>query len=886
MGGYLGYCFDGPLDDVRVYNTALTEAEILQLMIIPKSSEPSPADGETGVCRNVVLSWDAAPGALERDVYFGTAFDDVNDATPTVDPYKVFKVRQTETSYEVSDLGIGTTYYWRIDEVNAAPIKGDIWQFTTVPYAYQLSGDKITATASSSYSAGEGPENTINGSGMVDDLHSYDIPTDMWLSGDESPGGAWIQYEFDKVYKLIEMWVWNYNGLRESKFGFKDVTIEYSTDGSNWTPLAGVPQFAQAPEDLDYAHNTTVNFSVVAKYVRITAVSNWQRRVNDPDNYGLSEVRFYYIPMVAREESPESGTAINSLDVLLSWRGGREAAVHNVYISTNEQAVIGETIDPCTITTADGCRASYGPLSLDLGQTYYWKVNEVNMAEEPNTWEGDVWNFTIPGYFVVDDMEDYNDRTAIITVWRDGYTGTPVGNSGANVTVSTESDNLDPRLTGDGPPWPVRDSEAMQFAYDNDGSIFLHVPGWLPYPYSADANYYSEAKAGVANLPIGRTNWTEGGVRALALWFYGDTDNDIEPMWVKLTDQGGSSGKVTYGDYGEDPNDVNDPSWHEWNIGMSGFGVDLTNVNDISIGFGDENNRTIPGGEGVVFFDDIRLYPTKCLLSLRSPDFARVDYVEDCVVDYKEVEVMAENWLVELVAPGTGNLVGHWKLDGNANDSSAQNNHGTINGDPQWVAGKKGSDALDFDGTDDYVGCGNDPSLQITGTEITVVAWVIKGPISSGWHIIAGKSTDENWADGYGLFWYQNEVGFYVGSWGPGGPVKQSFPTDGQWHHVAGTYDGSNVKIWVDGVEGTTPVSYTGSVNGSGGSFEIGRMGGWPAYCFSGTLDDVRVYNAVLTESDIQGLVGLRPDTNEDLKVNFKDFAELAAWFLEDQLIQ
>jgi len=116
-------------------------------------------------------------------------------------------------------------------------------------------------------------------------------------------------------------------------------------------------------------------------------------------------------------------------------------------------------------------------------------------------------------------------------------------------------------------------------------------------------------------------------------------------MWVKLTDQVGGSGKVTYGDYGEDPNDLKDPSWQEWNIALSDFGVDLTQVKDISIGFGDESNRTTPGGSGVVFFDDIRLYTPRCILSKRSYDFARVDYVEDCVVDYKELDMMAENWL-------------------------------------------------------------------------------------------------------------------------------------------------------------------------------------------------------------------------------------------------
>ncbi len=70
------------------------------------------------------------------------------------------------------------------------------------------------------------------------------------------------------------------------------------------------------------------------------------------------------------------------------------------------------------------------------------------------------------------------------------------------------------------------------------------------------------------------------------------------------------------------------------------------------------------------------------------------------------------------LAAGIANadLVGYWKFDegsGNtAYDLSNYTNDGTINGDPKWVAGKIGA-ALEFDGSDDYVDCGNDPSLNI-----------------------------------------------------------------------------------------------------------------------------------------------------------------------------
>lgn len=97
----------------------------------------------------------------------------------------------------------------------------------------------------------------------------------MWRSSDE-PDGAWIEYEFDKAYKLDQMWVWNYNGAGLNvAYGLKNVTIEHSADGINYTALGGTHEFLIAPGADDYAHNTTVDFGgAVAKYVKITANSN------------------------------------------------------------------------------------------------------------------------------------------------------------------------------------------------------------------------------------------------------------------------------------------------------------------------------------------------------------------------------------------------------------------------------------------------------------------------------------------------------------------------------------------------------------------------------------------------------------------------------------
>ncbi|MHC4508833.1 MAG: discoidin domain-containing protein, partial [Planctomycetota bacterium] len=343
---------------------------------------PDPANEATDVPRDVILGWEPGQTAQTHDVYFGTVFNDVNEASRT-DPRNVL-ARQGQTAIAHDPDGLldfGQTYYWRVDEVEADGTtvhRGDIWSFTAEPVGYPIDGTHITATASSMSEASFGPEKTIDGSGLDENgLHSLE-PTDMWLSGNE-PLGAWIQYELDKAYKLREMWVWNSNQIFESLFGFgmRDVTVEYSTDGAEWAALAGVPEFAQAPGTNDYAHDTTVDFGgVLAQYVRLTATSGWGGVL---PQYGLSEVRFFSIPVSAREPSPESGATDVDVDATLSWRAGREAATHDVSLSTDEQAVIDGTAP--VVTVAD---ASYSS-ALDLGSTYYWRIDEVNEAETPTT---------------------------------------------------------------------------------------------------------------------------------------------------------------------------------------------------------------------------------------------------------------------------------------------------------------------------------------------------------------------------------------------------------------------------------------------------------------------------------------------------------------------
>ncbi len=455
--------------------------------VLGQAVEPTPAVDQTDVPRDVGLSWTAGEFAKTHDVYVGLSFADVNTASRTNPAGVLASQGQSESRYAPAGLQFGQTYYWRVDEVNAPPsatiVKGEIWSFTVEPLGYPIL--KATATAASAQ-AGMGPENTVNGSGLdQSDQHSTE-PRQMWVSAGVQPN--WIQYQLDKAYKLSELWVWNSNQIIESFIGFgaKNVKIECSVDGSTWTELQNVPEFAQGMGVPTYAHNTTINLGgVLAQYVKLTITSTW----GGLPQGGLAEVRFFYLPVQAREPQPAAGATGVDLDATLNWRPGREAASHQVYFSADKDAVTNGTAPAVAATDH-----SYTPTSLQFGATYYWKVDEIGAAATPGTQPGDVWSFTAREYAVVEDFESYTDKAGseIFAAWIDGFTN---GTNGSTVGYMTAGNGTfgETTIVHGG-------KQAMPMEYNNVKSPF-----------------YSEAERTFAPVQ----DWTGNGADTLVLWFRG-----------------------------------------------------------------------------------------------------------------------------------------------------------------------------------------------------------------------------------------------------------------------------------------------------------------------------------------------------------------------------
>lgn len=209
-----------------------------------------------------------------------------------------------------------------------------------------------------------------------------------------------------------------------------------------------------------------------------------------------------------------------------------------------------------------------------------------------------------------------------------------------------------------------------------------------------------------------------------------------------------------------------------------------------------------------------------------------------------------------VASAGDPNLVGHWKLDGNATDSAGVN-HGTLAGNPAWANDSQRGWCLDLDGVDDYVDVGGDPSLTFT-ERITVACWIKVRAFDRNWNAIITKGDD--WV--LARTRDDDRIAFLcLGLNGGGWPeVYSGDVNDGDWHHVAGTYDGSKLYIYQDGLC-VDSKSLQGSINRLWSRVLIGENGQSANRFWNGLIDDVRLYNRSLSADEIGILAEATPVT-------------------------
>ena len=475
-------------------------------------SIPKPADGDMLEDTWVNLSWKPGGRAVSHDVYIGDNFDDVNDGAEST-----FQGNQNLAFIVVGFPGFaypdglvpGTTYYWRIDEVNDtepnSPWKGDVWSFSIPPKTAYF-------------------PDPANG--------AESVAVDVELSW--TPG-----------------------------FGSKLHTVYFGDNFDDVNNAAGgLPQGS--------ATYTTGLLTMARTYY-------WRVDEFDVVETYKGDVWSFTTEGAVSNPNPANGAMDIMQSPILTWSHGVFADTHQVYFGTDAEAVKNaDTSSPEYKGTGNLGSERYDARDLEWDTTYYWRIDEANNVNADSPWTGPLWSFTTANFLIIDDFESYNDldpaepdSNRIFNAWIDGFDNPAVNGS---VVGYANPPFAEQTIVHGG-------LQSMPMSYDN-----------------------AVGKSEATSVLTSNRDWTVKGVNTLTIWFRGSSGNAAETMYVVLN-----------GSAGVDNDNFDAPqasTWTEWNIDLTRFadqGVNLANINTITLGLGNRNNP-VAGGTGMVFFDDIRLY--------------------------------------------------------------------------------------------------------------------------------------------------------------------------------------------------------------------------------------------------------------------------------------
>ena len=486
-------------DDFIVYGPAGRKS-------LPVASGPTPKNNALIEATWATMSWRPGDFALSHDLYIGTDFDGVNSGAEGT------FVGNTSSELQIvgfpgfpipEGLQPGTTYYWRVDEVNEAdpnsPWKGDVWSFSIVPEtAYN--------------------PDPADGAEFVDPNAIF-----TWTPG----YGA----------KLHSVYLGdNYDDVNNAVDGMPSGAPSYDPD-------------TLEPEKVLY----------------------WRVDEFDGIETHKGDIWSFTTPGAVGNPRPANGAVDVQMIETLSWTPAETAASHELYFGTDADAVKkATTASPEYVGPRALGAENHDPGALAWNSSYAWRVDEVYPS---GTVKGLVWTFTAADFIGVDDFESYNDvdppdeaSNRVFDKWVDGFGTTTNGALVGN----------------DFPPYAEQSivhggAQSLVYRYDNNLKT-SEATLTLVYP----------------------RDWTEQGVARLSLWFRGNRGNAADRMSVAL-----NGTAVVYHD---DPAATQITGWNEWMIDLTQFpGVDLTNINTITIGFGTKGSPAADGGTGTMYFDDIRL---------------------------------------------------------------------------------------------------------------------------------------------------------------------------------------------------------------------------------------------------------------------------------------
>jgi hypothetical protein len=495
-----------------------------------KAHNPKPANGVEFVGTEVELSWTAGLGAVMHTVYFGTSFDDVNEAASGA--------VATDPMYSPGSLEFDTTYFWRVDEFDGLVTRrGDVWSFTTKP-SIAVSDPNLVCWWKLDEGAGE---NVLDWSG-----HGHDATFDgqvEWAGGYDGSALRFVSEGDSVVCSLDDTTDWpagtvtlwakadrvgqdQYSSVFSSYYP-NTAGFQLDVDGGNpglyrvnfsggqispfgtaktaWVHLA--MSFEGTSAQLYYDGDLTANgtladttFNEFAIGINRNAVNSFAGLIDEVRVYDKAlteeeiEMAMRIDPQRAWTPSPADGSTPDiDAAVPLSWTRGDDASQHDVYFGTNREAIENaDSSDATGIYRGRQNATTYTPADVEWGGgPYSWRIDEVNT--DGTLTKGKIWSFTVADFILVDDFESYTDNdTDGQAIWQHWIDGFGIADNGAQVGYLM-------------PPYAEQviihsGDQSMPLMYDNTAGVTN-----------------SEA---VLTLTPPR-DWTRHSLTALSLWFRG-----------------------------------------------------------------------------------------------------------------------------------------------------------------------------------------------------------------------------------------------------------------------------------------------------------------------------------------------------------------------------
>jgi hypothetical protein len=558
---------------------------------------------------------------------------------------------------------------------------------------------------------------------------------------------------------------------------------------------------------------------------------------------------------IATNPYPPNGVKNVPADTVLSWSSGQDAKKHVVYFG-NARTFVDASANPVTQFPQPQDTNSFDPGGLELGKTYYWRIDEVSDINTNSIHTGNIWSFTVTDNLVIDDFEsyDYTDNR-ISDSWKEG--------GQALIYISSD------------PVHRCRKSMGFDYFYYDD--------------FNCEA-------VRIFNKP---QNWASVAGQVLELFFHGSASNETNVQMYLTISDGDNNATVLY----DNMNDIQQENWHLWKINLQNLKeVNLSNIKILFIGFY-ARPELIQIGRNIVYFDDIILYPSRC----SEQNKLRADFNGDCVVDFKDLKDLAESWLdrrhnIYPISSPNEPLV-WYRFDGDTNDSSGNSYHTQSSNISTFVPGIYGQ-AINFDGYKDSVEIIDANKLFAKiNNRITIAFWqygldsphlndticcsnFIYGVDNPAIAINLGcwrQPGRYNWDCGY-PWSFDNCLS---------GEHKYSSEWLGRWNHWAFIKDAEKgiMQIYLNGKLYNSRTNAHSTISEIT-SFTIGS--GWYGG-YDGLIDDFYIFDYVLSKKEIAYIATkgtgvfdqqlLSPvNLFDDDQIDFKDFAVLASYWLEERL--